>query len=182
MTARSLPLIALLIVTLGTACACPSLTTRALRSGAYRIDDEIVQLTEGEYRLQYTEDSATERVVTLTDVIARGDLDGRDGKDAAVILVDDPGGSGTFYHLAALIRRENEFENIATEFLGDRIRVQSVVIDDITHGITVHALVRGEGDAMATLPEVQVVMRYMVVGNNLSPVRPSVPNAIGGSR
>ena len=75
MTARSLPLIALLIVTLGTACACPSLTTRALRSGAYRIDDEIVQLTEGEYRLQYTDDSATERVVTLTDVIARGDLE-----------------------------------------------------------------------------------------------------------
>ena len=185
MTARSLPLTALLITAmtaLGTACTCPSLTMRALRSGAYRVENEIVQLTEGEYRIQAAEDSAAERVVTLTDIIARGDLDGRDGKDAAVILVDDAGGSGTFYHLAALLRRETEFENIDTVFLGDRILVRSVTIDDITHGITVHALVRRDGDAMATPPEVQVVMRYMVVGNTVSVVRPSAPNAVGGSR
>ena len=78
MTARSLPLTALLITAmtaLGTACTCPSLTMRALRSGAYRVENEIVQLTEGEYRIQAAEDSAAERVVTLTDIIARGDLD-----------------------------------------------------------------------------------------------------------
>ena len=182
MTARVLPLIALLITTLATACSCPSLTAMALRNGAYRIDEDIIALTEGEYRHRYMEDSAAERVVTLTDIIEKGDLDGRDGDDAAVILIDEPGGSGTFYHLAVLMRRDDVYENVATEFLGDRILVQSVVIDDMTHGITVHALVRNEGDAMAVPPEVQVVMRYMVVGNSISPMQQSVPTPIGSSR
>ncbi|MBT3268383.1 hypothetical protein HN371_14605 [Candidatus Poribacteria bacterium] len=182
MIARALPVLALLITTLATACSCPSLTTMALRNGAYRIDEDIVALTDGEYRHPVMEDSAMERVVTLTDIVEKGDLDGRGGDDAAVILIDDPGGSGTFYHLAVLFRHDDVYENVATEFLGDRIQVQSVVIDDMTHGITVHALVRNEGDAMAVTPEVQVAMRYMVVGGRISPVRQSVPTPIGNSR
>ena len=63
-----------------------------------------------------------------------------------------------------------------------RYLLQSVIIDDMTHGITVHALVRNEGEAMATPPEVQVAMRYMVVGDSISPMQPSVPTGIGGSR
>ena len=172
MIARHLPLVAVLVATLATGCACPSPTARALRNGTYRIHDEIIQLTEAEHRQVYADDSSMERVVRLSEIIEQGDLDGRDGKDAAVVLVDDGGGSGTFYHLAVLLRREGTLENVATQLLGDRILVQSVAIDDATRGITVHALVRGEGEPMSAPPEVQVAMRYMVIDGRISPLRP----------
>jgi hypothetical protein len=182
MIARSLPLAAILIVTLATACACPSPTTRALRNGSYRIDNEIIQLTEAEHRQAYADDSAMERVVRLAEIVEQGDLDGRDGKDAVVVLVDDGGGSGTFYHLAVLLRRDGTLENVATQLLGDRILIQSVAIDDATHGITVHALVREEGAPMSAEPEVQVTMLYLVIDDRISPVRRSVSSPVDTTR
>ncbi len=182
MIARSLPFIALLIATLVSACACPSPTTRALRNGSYLIDGEIVQLTEAEYRQAYADDSAMERVVRLGDIVEQGDLDGQDGKDAVVVLVDDGGGSGTFYHLAVLLRRGGTLENVSTQLLGDRILIQSVAIDDAAHGITVHALVREEGAAMTATPEVQVAMRYVVIDDRISPVRRSVTSPLNSTQ
>jgi heat shock protein HslJ len=100
----------------------------------------VAQLTDGEYRKPIVEGSATELVIRLVNV-AFGDLDGDGVEDAAVILVADPGGSGTFYDLAAVINRDGNPEHVATAFLGDRADIQAlsiesgqVVVDMITHG------------------------------------------------
>jgi heat shock protein HslJ len=123
--------------------AAAPLTEEALKNAEYRSEwpaDGVAQLTDGEYRKPIVEGSATELVIRLVNV-AFGDLDGDGVEDAAVILVADPGGSGTFYDLAAVINRDGNPEHVATAFLGDRADIQAlsiesgqVVVDMITHG------------------------------------------------
>jgi heat shock protein HslJ len=86
------------------------------------------------------EGSATELIIRLTD-IAFGDLDGDGVEDAAVILVTDPGGSGTFYDLAAIRNRNGKPEHVSTASLGDRAEIRAfsietgqVIIEMVTHG------------------------------------------------
>jgi heat shock protein HslJ len=123
--------------------AAAPLTEEALKNAEYHSEwpaDGVAQLTDGEYRKPTVEGSATELVIRLVNVIF-GDLDGDGVEDAAVILVADPGGSGTFYDLAAVINRDGNPEHVATTFLGDRADIQAfsvesgqVVVDMITHG------------------------------------------------
>ncbi len=120
-----------------------SLTPEALENGVYQSEwpeDGVAQLTDGEYRKSIVEGSATELIIRLTD-IAFGDLDGDGVQDAAVILVTDPGGSGTFYDLAAVLNRNGKPEHVATVFLGDRAEIRAfsietgqVIIEMVTHG------------------------------------------------
>jgi heat shock protein HslJ len=120
-----------------------SLTPEALEDGVYQSEwpeDGVAQLTDGEYRKPVVEGSATELIIQLTD-IALGDLDGDGIEDAAVILVTDPGGSGTFYDLAAVLNRNGKPEHVATASLGDRAKIRAfsieagqVIIEMVTHG------------------------------------------------
>lgn len=78
-----------------------SLTIQQLQNAEYHTSstaDDRFQLTDGEYRKKFFPDSASERIVRLSDNVA-GNLDNTDGEDAAVILIENSGGSGTFYHL-----------------------------------------------------------------------------------
>lgn len=102
------------------------LTVEALKNAEYQSEwpaDGVAQLTDGEYREKYVPDSATELVIRLDD-IAFGDLNGDGVEDAVAILVTDPGGSGTFRDLAAFINQDGIPDNVAAEFLGDRVLVQ----------------------------------------------------------
>jgi heat shock protein HslJ len=120
-----------------------SLTPEALANGVYQSEwpeDGVAQLTDGEYRKPIVEGSSTELIIQLTD-IASGDLDGDGVEDAAVILVTDPGGSGTFYDLAAVLNRNGKPEHVATASLGDRAEIRAfsietgqVIIEMVTHG------------------------------------------------
>ena len=77
----------------------------------------------------------------LTDTIAYGTLNGQPA--AAVVLVTDLGGSGTFYELAVVHLQDGRPVNVATTPLGDRIKVEAVaiqndqvVVDMVTHAPT----------------------------------------------
>ncbi len=59
---------------------------------------------------------------------AFGDLKGDGPDDAAVVLAQDLGGSGTFMTLAAVISDQGIPRYQAGTSLGDRVKVQSVVI------------------------------------------------------
>ena len=70
------------------------------------------------------------RVDFLGDLVARGDLDG-DGRDeAAVVLTTNFGGTGVFHYLAVVGREGDENRNIATRFVGDRIQVRGLHIEE----------------------------------------------------
>jgi hypothetical protein len=121
-----------------------------------------VRLTGGEYREQAAPGSATETVIMLTDQIAVGELDGQPA--AAVILVTDPGGSGTFYDLAVVVGRDGQLTNIATTLLGDRVQINSLSIEN--GQIVVDMVTHAQDDPMCC-PTKHVVQTYELQGDEL---------------
>lgn len=76
------------------------------------------------------EGSASRPVVNLlSQPVAYGDLDDDGQPDAAVVLVSDSGGSGTFVYLAVVQSYSGTPTNVATSFLGDRVQVKSLSIE-----------------------------------------------------
>jgi heat shock protein HslJ len=114
-------------------------------------------LTDGEYREQAAPGSATETVVTITEHIAHGQLDGQDA--AAVVLVTDPGGSGTFYDLAVVVEQDGAPVNVASTMLGDRVQIKAVSI--VGNEIIVEMVTHGPDDPMCC-PTQDVVQTYVL--------------------
>jgi len=121
-----------------------------------------VQLVNGEYREQAAPGSATETVVKLTHHIAFGKLDGKDA--AAVILITDPGGSGTFYDLALLVKDPQGWINRDIAFLGDRVKIHSLAIKN--NEIVVDMTTQGPGDPICC-PTRQAVHQFVLRDNRL---------------
>jgi basic membrane protein A len=103
--------------------------------------DGTATLSNGEYREPAAPGSATETVVQLSNSVAFGDLDGDGRADAVVVLITDPGGSGTFYDLVSVLEKQGEPVPVASTFLGDRIELESlriengqVIVDMVTQG------------------------------------------------
>jgi heat shock protein HslJ len=120
-------------------------------------------LTGGEYREQAAPGSATHVVVMLSDRMAFGTSD--TGQDmAAVILITDPGGSGTFYDLAVVIQQDAKALHVATASLGDRVRINSLSVED--GEIVVDMVTQGPDDPFCC-PTQQVVQRYALQENEL---------------
>jgi hypothetical protein len=59
-----------------------------------------------------------------------GDLNGDGQPDKAVWLIDEPGGSGTFFYAQLLINNNGKYVPTDTMFLGDRIAPQNINIQD----------------------------------------------------
>ncbi|MFC2053180.1 hypothetical protein ACFLV7_02615 [Chloroflexota bacterium] len=126
------------------------------------IDSGIVKLTNGEYREQAALGSASEIVIMLTDHAACGKLEGQDA--IAVILVSSGGGSGSFYDLAVLVKTEGRSENVAIQSLGDRVMVNSLVIEN--DEIVLDMLTHGPDDPMCC-PTQPVVKIYKLQDNEI---------------
>ena len=122
----------------------------------------VAPLTDGEYREQAAPGSATETVVTITEFIAHGQLNGQDA--AAVVLVTDPGGSGTFYDLAVVVEQDGAPVNVATTLLGDRVQVKAVSV--VGNEIIVEMVTHGPDDPMCC-PTQDVVQTYALEGQEL---------------
>src|SRR3982750_63025 len=71
-------------------------------NATFKIDKETVTLTNGRAERDAAPGSA-KAVAALTDKRVTGDIDGDGRTDAIVILTYQPGGSGTFYYVAALL-------------------------------------------------------------------------------
>jgi heat shock protein HslJ len=113
-------------------------------------------------KVQLVNGSATETVVKLTDKIACGKVDGKEA--AAAILVTDPGGSGTFYDLALLVKEPQGWINQDIAFLGDRVKIHSLAITD--NEMVVDMTTQGPGDAMCC-PTLHMVQRFVLRDNRL---------------
>ena len=144
-----------------------ALTIDELKSGEYRSQWSSkgkIKLSDGIYREKIAPDSATELVIKLSDRIGFGELNGDGAEDAAVILVSNPGGSGTFYDLAAVINSGGKANHAASVFLGDRVKVEEV---DISSGkIVVKMVIHKRNDPMCC-PTLKVKQEYALQGDEL---------------
>jgi hypothetical protein len=175
--ARFLPnhrtiLAALLLVTLVFAAGCGSqaapLTEESLKNAEYQgIYPETVTLVDGQYEGEpFVEGGASAPMVIFVEPSAFGDLDGDGVDDAAVLLVETLGGSGSFVYLAAVLNQNGEPLNKATTLLGDRAQVEELTIEE--EQISVRMLTHGPEDPLCC-PAQESQETYTLEANALVP-------------
>jgi hypothetical protein len=138
-----------------------NLTMEQLKNADYQIEKQSVQLDGGKASLQPS--GSAQLLDRWTDF---GDLDGDGKPDAAVVLVTQPGGSGSFYYLVAMLDRDGSPVQGAIILLGDRVRFQSLAVED--GQIRVTMLTQGPHDPMAN-PTLLIERSYRMSGSELIP-------------
>ena len=148
------------------------LTLEQLHNGQYYLpllgDEETpIRFHEGQGSIKYGA-GATQQVQAglVGDLVAFGDLDGDQVADAAAVVFIDPGGSGTFIHLLAIHGREGAPFQAGREFLGDRVRVDSITIRG--GRIFVTMIAHGPGDGMCC-PSTRIRRAFTLHGRRLVP-------------
>jgi heat shock protein HslJ len=142
--------------------AGPAADLREITVRSDRFPSGAVTLKNGQYQEPAVPGAAGTTVVMLTDWRAFGKVNGRDA--AAVIIVTDTGGSGTFFDLALLFKREGGWVNVDTLFLGDRVKVHSVDIRD--QEVLISMTTHGPGDALCC-PTQKNTRRFAVQADRL---------------
>ena len=120
-------------------------------------------LVDGRYSEEAAPGSASELTVQM-GYHAFGELNGDDLEDAAVILISDPGGSGTFFDLVTVSSGNGDFTASEPVYLGDRIQVENIEIKD--GQIELIYLTQGSEDSMAS-PSERVLRVYTLQGGLL---------------
>jgi len=143
--------------------ATPELTWQALRNAAVPSEfprSKVATLINGSYEEAYVPGGATKLQMRMAGIGAFGRLDSDRAHDAAVVLISDPGGSGTFVHLVAMLNRNGRPDAAASVLLGDRVTVRGLRIED--GQIQVHLRVRNPSDPMVQLTK-EVSRTYSLV-------------------
>jgi hypothetical protein len=167
----------LLLAIIGSACAgvVKDATAPPAASGTdplnttYRIEDRSVPLINGRFTAAAAPGSATTIRATVFGRPLFGDLDHDGDEDAVVVIVYDPGGSGTFYYIAAAINQNGSYKGTAGYLLGDRIIAQFVRFDDGL--VAAHYLDRRPSEPMSAPPSVRTVLQLRLTDGNLMPVK-----------
>lgn len=145
----------------------PGISPAKVRNSEYQLGflDQIrrVQLTDGRYE-EGNPGEANFVSVSVTDFIARGDLNG-DGEDEAIAVVaENYGGSGTFAFLAVYQYINEEAVFLASIFLDDRPLINSLAVEN--GEIFVDAVIHGANDPMCC-PTLPTTRHYRLNGINL---------------
>ena len=95
------------------------------------IYDEPVQLNQGSYEGEPFVPGGASRPTLrlLRELVATGELNGKPHEEAAVLLVENSGGSGSFLYLAVVGLQDGETVQLGTALVGDRSQVQAISIE-----------------------------------------------------
>lgn len=141
----------------------PKLDLTALKNARYYIGGpETVALKNGEFREGTIQNHNFSHV--WLERAAIGDLNGDGQEDAAVIVSQNAGGSGTFSYLNAVLNQGGSPEPVATRELGDRVVINTLQIK--AGKIYLDLVSHSPKDAMAQ-PTLRKVITYSLQGNNL---------------
>jgi hypothetical protein len=134
-------------------------------NATYSIDGQSVTLINGGNQTPAAPGSAEEVVTKIFGGPVSGDLNGDGVPDAAVMLVQDPGGSGTFYYIAVAINAPGGAQGSNAILLGDRIAPQNIEIKD--GQIVANYADRKAGESMATPPSVGISKYFIYESSTL---------------
>lgn len=136
----------------------------------YTIEDQSVPLINGRFETAAAPGSATRIRAAVFGRPVYGDLDQDGDDDALVVIVYDPGGSGTFYYIAAAINQNGIYSGSSGYLLGDRIVVQLV---KIPNGVVLaHYLDRRPAEPMSAPPSVRTALQLRFSDGKLTPLKP----------
>lgn len=97
-------------------------------NASYEIEGREIRLKDGRSEMEVAPGSATKTRIFVFGSPVYGDLDGDGAEDAAMLLVCDPGGSGTFYYVAACLNVNGTCRGTNAVLLGDRVAPRDVRI------------------------------------------------------
>lgn len=108
----------------------PGANALDVKNISYTVSGEIFTLKDGRAEKERTPGSTSTKSVSIFGEPAYGDLDADGDTDAALVLVNDPGGSGTFYYAVLAMRESETYRATNAMLLGDRIALQTIEIRD----------------------------------------------------
>ncbi|MCW1958728.1 MAG: hypothetical protein KIH64_009320 [Mycobacterium sp.] len=125
----------------------------AVRNVTVELDGQPFTLKDGVAAVESAPGSAAKNTVRIVGEPAVGDATGEGEQDAALLIANDPGGSGTFYYAVLAVNHGGAYQATNAVALGDRIVPQGI---DFTDGHFVfHFLDRKSGESMADEPTVE---------------------------
>ncbi|MFZ1745052.1 MAG: hypothetical protein WAU17_03965, partial [Nitrospirales bacterium] len=129
-------------------------------NATYSIEGRTVRLQDGRSEKSIAPHSASTMKTVVYGKPVYGDLDGDGQKDAAILLIHDPGGSGTFFYVAGALIINGTIRGTNAVWLGDRITPPDL---QIRNGILIVRYAdRGHGEPMVTTPTVHMA-KYLIL-------------------
>jgi len=137
----------------------PKSMLKDVKNLTYNVGGETFNLIGGIAVNEIIPNSATKNTLSIFGEPVYGDLNGDGQKDAAIILVNNPGGSGTFYYAVLAIDGNGRYKATNAILLGDRVAPQTVEIHD---GVAVFNYAeRKAGEPMTTQPSIGKSLRVI---------------------
>jgi hypothetical protein len=133
-------------------------------NATYIIQGQKIRLIDGRSETEAIPGSATKVITSVFGKPVYGNIDGEGSTDAALILTHDPGGSGTFYYVAAALNANGSYIGTRAILLGDRVTLQNI---SVRNGLIIadyadHRL----GEPMTASPSVKK-SKYLVLEHNV---------------
>lgn len=137
---------------------------------SYVLGKEIITLVNGVFEKPAALGSAAMNKIQVLEQPVIGDLNADGKEDAAICLINSPGGSGTFYYIAAATRDANakNYKGTNAAFLGDRIQLLKISIEN--NIITAVYNTRKPNEAMVVPPTVMVSKKFKVENGLLTEI------------
>ena len=136
-----------------------------LRNATFELQGKRVTLVDGLSEIEAAPGSASRTVTRYFGSEALGDLDGDGLEDAAFLVTQSSGGSGTFFYVVAARAGAGGYAASNAVLLGDRIAPQSVRVSDRTLVVTYAD--RAAGEPMTARPSVGVSKTLRLAGGSL---------------
>lgn len=143
----------------------PVVANTNIKNISVKIGDEVFNLINGKAEKEIIPGSITKNILQMFGSPVTGDLDGDGDSDAAILLENNPGGSGTFYYAVLALNNNGVYKATNSMFLGDRIAPQTIEIRD---GRAVYNYaIRKSGEAFSVPPSIgKSTWVYLDVKNN----------------
>ena len=117
---------------------------------SYTVENDVFVLTNGSGKATSSVDSSLIPSIMMFGTPTYSDQDGDGDIDAAVLLVKQSGGTGSFYYAALAINEGDKYVSTNALLLGDRIAPQTI---EVHNGKAVFNFAdRKEDEPMATPP------------------------------
>jgi hypothetical protein len=129
----------------------------------YLIEKQEVCLINGQSKVEAAPGSATKTATSIFGQTVYGDLDGNGADDAVILLIQNSGGSATFYYVAAAININAVFKGTNAISLGDRICPQNILIQK---GLIVVNYADRKSDEAMTVPCSIGISRHLSLKGN----------------
>jgi hypothetical protein len=139
-------------------------------NATYSIEGHPVHLQDGRSEMATTSHSATTMKARAYGKTVYGDLNGNGNEDAAILLIHDLGGSGTFFYVAGALNIDGKYQGTNAVLLGDRITPRDL---QIQNGVLIVKYAdRRPGEPMTAPPSVLISKYLILKGAQLESVAP----------